>query len=587
MTYISSAGIVNFWVPGGVGGGDERPVDLPNGVAAGGLHLQVGGADVVESSEPQLGVLELRLRGAEQITITAIVPARDAVTWWTPGSAAPHASLPPSWAPAADLSAFAGIPLGVLTRGHNETALAYAVDGGLRPVNVRAGLVEESASFAVMIRIPAAGDSTVRLRLDVSGQEFARAATGVGRWLQEPYPVRFVAGAEDPVLCTWYFAHLDVTDEIVLAQADLAAAYGFGTVIVDDGWQTSRTERGYASCGDWDVAAEKFPHPRAFVDRLREHGLRTVWWVGTPFIGHRSKAIERGLATLADDADLEASVLDPRDPTTRAHLVNRVRQLLMQSGAEGLKLDFLERFAATADDDKHAVMVAAERLLEEIVTAAREIVPDVLIEFREPYVHPAVARHSTMIRVEDCPMSAVQNRLGIIDTRLSVPGIPVHSDPIMWGDEESDTRVAQHLINALFGVPQVSVDLAGLSKGHASTLSFWLSFWRENRDILLHGELAAESPEQQYPVIHARSGSRHVLVRYAAASLTLPGTWDEVRIVNADWSPPVLLCASRVQGSLTIRDAHGTVVEESEFSWSAGAHTLNVPTGGVALLERR
>ena len=37
------------------------------------------------------------------------------------------------------------------------------------------------------------------------------------------------------------------------------AAIGFGTLIMDDGWQTADTGRDYPYCGDWEPEPSKFP----------------------------------------------------------------------------------------------------------------------------------------------------------------------------------------------------------------------------------------------------------------------------------------------------------------------------------------
>jgi alpha-galactosidase len=576
----------DLWVPGGNGDEPERVLVLPPDAVASGLQIRVNASAEVNLVSAVEGIIELVLCAPADVALTALVPATDATAWWTPGSAIPHTTIPPLWASPTESNPFESLPIGALTRRDDETALVFAGDAGALSLTIRAGLIEETATFGVMVRVPRSQGHPVRIRLDVSGRPFSRATTDAGKWLGAPYQVRRSAGALDPVLCTWYFAHLDVTQQQVLAQADAASAYGFGTVIIDDGWQTEHVARGYATCGDWVPSPTKFGDPRALVEALHERGLRTLWWIGTPFLGHRSHAIGSGLAVLADEPDLEAAVLDPRDPATRRHLVARVGELLASTGADGVKLDFLERFGHVGPEDQASVTQAALGMLQDIVAAATSVVDDPLIEFREPYIHPILSQLSTMIRVGDCPMSPVQNRLGIIDMRLAVPGNIVHSDPVMWGSSESDARVAQHLANALFGVPQISVDLTTLGDGHAQTLAFWLQLWREHRDVLLEGELTAHAPEQHYPLVSAVLNGRMLIARYAAVTVPLTDGWSEARIVNADWSPLIVVCDQEVRAELVVRDPRGQVVDREVVDWSVGAHVVDVPAGGVAELKR-
>ena len=590
MTHVESSPVDTVWLPGGVSGRPETPVPLPDSRPPAGLRVRAGGAGGIQVREIGPGVAEVVFqRLDEPFTLTATVPATGAVAWWRPGSAVPHATIPPSWAEAVDATALQDIPIGALLIRHDATGLVYAVDAGTSRTRVRAGLVEETAEFMVLVTVdgPPAAPGEVRLYLDWSGGRFAEAVRGAGGWLQGEAGHRAAPGAHDPVLCTWYFAHQHVSAETIEAVADRAAELGFGTLIVDDGWQTTSHGRGYGSCGDWEVAAAKFPDPAGLVGRLHARGIRTMWWIGTPFLGHRARARELGLATLYDEPDMDAEVLDPRDPATRAHLVGRIRDLVDRTGADGVKLDFLERFVDRPDGGP-SVVAAAVLTLEEILAELRGLGREPLIEFREPYVHPVVARLASMVRIGDCPLSPVQNRVGIVDLRLARPGTPIHSDPIMWTEADRPERVAYHLINALLGVPQVSVDLLRLPEGQAAALAFWLGVWREHRELLLHGRLHPERPDLSYPVVRTEAGGRHFIARYAPSPVALPrGGWTEILLANADDSAPILLNdAGEVRADLEVWDAQGRLVARGAFDLAPGPTTVDVAEGGLARIRR-
>ncbi|MFE9611939.1 alpha-galactosidase [Streptomyces sp. NPDC006012] len=591
MTDAPSAAPLSIWVPGHNPARPQQPVFLGTTATARGLRLQATDTDAAQTTEVADGVWEISFRaGRAPLELTALVPAVDAVAWWRPGSTEPHATVPPSWGDPVDTTALLGIPVGALLLRQDRTGLVYALDAGSHRTSVRAGLVEESAEFAVMVTVQdAEPGAEIRLLLDVSGRPFAEAVPDTGRRLQRGGGTRVAPGAEDAVLCTWYFAHQDVTAGTVLAQADRAAELGFGVVIVDDGWQTMSQARGYGWCGDWEVAAEKFPDPADLVAELRTRGLRTMWWVGTPFLGFRARARTAGLATRYEETELDAAVLDPRDDATRRHLVERIRDLVVETGADGVKLDFLERFATPVphDSSPHSPVAATVRLLAEIVEAVEAAGVRPLIEFREPYVHPAVGRFATMLRVGDCPLSATQNRVGIVDLRMARPGQPVHSDPIMWAADDAAERVAHHLINALFGVPQVSVDLVRLDGAPSDALAFWLRVWTTYRETLLHGELLPQRPDLLYPLIAADDGDRHFVARYAPHAVTLPRRpWHEVLIANADDSAPLVVNgALPVSVRMEIWDARGRRTHRSLTELAPGPSVLPVPSGGLARLS--
>ena len=60
-------------------------------------------------------------------------------------------------------------------------------------------------------------------------------------------------------------------------------------LIVDDGWQTDDTNRGYAFCGDWQISPRRFPDMPAHVRRVHEMGLKYIVWYAVPFVGKKSE----------------------------------------------------------------------------------------------------------------------------------------------------------------------------------------------------------------------------------------------------------------------------------------------------------
>ncbi|MEY9853218.1 alpha-galactosidase [Leifsonia sp. EB41] len=540
-------------------------------------------------------VLNVGPDSSGSFTLSLRVPAADAVTLWRPGSTAPHGSIPPSWGDALRASPLDGMAVVNLVATDDRSILTVGADRGPHPLHMRAGIVEESGDMLVSFEWDGIDGQSMTVILDAGGRTFADSTGAVTRLLWgavEPVP----SINELPVYCTWYAVHLDVTERTLLPQLHEAAKYGFGTVIVDDGWQTRETGRGYGTAGDWRPEAGAFPDPRAFVRSVEQLGMRTMWWVGTPFIGYRSEAYQLDKAAIvADEPDLETAVLDPRSPAARAHLVGRLLRLLETTGAHGLKIDFLERFARDhdqappADADGASVEVSALQLLRELTEQAAAIRPELMLEFREPYIGPAAARYATMLRVSDCPLSPLQNRLGIVDLRLTSPGVSIHSDPVMWGDQDSPERVAQHLINTLFGVPQVSVDLVALSDSQRRVLGFWIEFWKENANTLLHGSFRPERPDLGYPIVRAADNRVHVIGRYAPVTVEVPqGDWRIVHIANADASGVVLRGTDTLDSvELTVRDAEGRLIDSVLLDGSATLLDVEVPTGGLLTLSRR
>ena len=62
---------------------------------------------------------------------------------------------------------------------------------------------------------------------------------------------------------------------------------------------------------------------------------------------------------------------------------------------------------------------AVQRLMVDVMRELRAIKSDILIEFRQRYIGPAMREFGNMFRVGDCPENASTNRVGVVDLRLT------------------------------------------------------------------------------------------------------------------------------------------------------------------------
>jgi alpha-galactosidase len=524
------------------------------------------------------------------LTFALLVPTRDAVALWSPGSDTNADGLPPAWVAARPISALDGIPIGCLLGRDDQALITFGIRAPATDVAVRAGIVEETAQLliAVQAQLDAGG---IDILIDTTTSRFDDAVRQMGGALGLHLPAVEEPNNE-PALCTWYAWHQDIDADRIGSEGMLAAELGFRTLIVDDGWQTAANERGYATCGDWVVEPTKFPDPARLVSALRDQGIQTMWWIGTPFLGNRSAASARGgLPTLSQEPQLEAAVLDPRSRKVRQHLLERLLDLVTDTGAAGLKIDFLDRWAHTPagppphDAVSSSVPDAALTLLDDLRTTLDAVAPDILLEFREPYVGPEAAQRATMLRVVDCPMSPRRNRRGTLDLRLTTAGIAVHADPVMWAADDSCERVAQHLHNAMFAVPQVSVRLNELSPDHRETLAQWLALWRAYRDTLLNGQITVTGVADGYRTAQAHKDNVAVTVQYAPEISVPPTGTRQWLLANAHDARDVLISVPRpATARIEIIDCRARHVRSWRSTLDA-VTALPIPPGGTAVLQ--
>ncbi|MGW7584552.1 glycoside hydrolase family 36 protein [Kitasatospora sp. NPDC054768] len=575
---------------GGTTAGTEDVWEPHAPTAAGGLRrLYVDGLDLRVSGTGTArgiadGVVEVTAEGAGEVRIEWRVPCVDATALWTPE---PRGTgwLPAAWSAPRRTSLANGAPIAALV-GTGDVALC-AFAAGRPDVLAGAGVVEETGEF----RFWAQATDRLTVRIDTSRRHFGRALADLAAWWGEGRTADIPEAARRPAYSTWYSMHQDITPKGVETQAALGKELGLDVIIVDDGWMTADRTRGYGHCGDWEPVS--LPDTAAHVRRVHDLGVRYMLWYALPFIGKDSAAYrEIGHLALADAAHMGAIVADPRHPEVRAFLTDRLARAVEEWGMDGLKVDFVDWFAradappARPGADCESVDEGVERLLAGIrgrITAAD---PEAMIEHRQPYVSPGLWPYATMIRATDCPLSPQENRQRTVDVRLAAGPVPVHADMLMWHQGEPPEQVACHLINVLFSVPQVSVDLAAQSEGQREAIAFWLGVFREHTATLQLGELLPARPDLGYPMVTARGADTVAVARYAALPVDVSGEdWHTLLVANADADPDVRLTGGRGQVAVTVQDARGRIVRQGEVELDRAA-AIVVPRGGLLTLRR-
>ncbi len=558
-----------------------------------------------EIAEEGIELIHLRIESDEArrppvFRISWDHPIVDVHGYWHP-RAGPDKGLAVSWAPGWRSKATSSAPVGCLYSLAGRNRLTLALSDALDTASVKVGVEEETARLLCSISIFEEPKAPLRgyeatLRLDTRDLPYHEALSDVGRWWAglpgyEPAPVPETARL--PMYSTWYSFHQDLDPGRVEEQCRLAKDLGCEAVIVDDGWQTTSNERGYAFTGDWEPAPEKLPDMREHVDRVHALGMEFLLWYSVPFVGVHSRAWERFSGMLlGKDERLGAGVLDPRFPEVREFLIGTYEAALREWDLDGFKLDFVDSFGSSEElgggRDYDGVPEAVDRLLTDTMQRLRRTKPDVMVEFRQSYVGPLMRKYGNMFRAMDCPNDAVENRMHTVDIRLLCGETAAHSDMLMWHPDDPVESAALQLVNVLFSVPQISVLLDKIPPEHVEMLGFWLAFWREHRDVLLDGAFAPHRPEAIYPVVFARTDEKLVAASYAETVVSLQGELPPTLIlVNGTLGSGVVLELERDGGSreIEVRDCRGRVVRTGSVELAKGLHKMEVPAAGVIVVR--
>jgi len=513
--------------------------------------------------------------------------------------------LRPNWSPHRHPARLAsGFPLFTAISLEGKNRVTLQLSDAKIPTSISQGVSEDDSRlyFTVTLfenTVNAVTEFQLTIRTDLRDIRYEKAIfDAVGYWEECGYKCAPVPElARHPVNSSWYTYHQDIDVSDIVDECRLSKQLGMDVLILDDGWMTDDVHRGYAFCGDWKVAEKKMGNMRTFVDKVHKEGLKFVLWYSVPFVGCYSKAYERFKDMYLNKKESPNGfwiVLDPRYPEVREYLVDVYVRAVREYGLDGFKLDFIDSFTLALDRakepdcrrDTESLEDATELLLCEIYKAVTALKPDALFEFRQSYVGPTVRKYGNMLRVSDCPMSPLTNRVESINLRLSSGESAVHSDMVMWNPKETAEQAASALIATLFSVPQISMRIKELSREHYEMLKFYLAFANEWRDVLLLGTLRADNPESLYSRVSAEKDGRGVTVLYSNSAVKIEKSFKEYLVVNGTDGDTVYLDLSALEGNYSFKvfDCRGRELECRTVA--AAILALNVPRSGIIKITK-
>jgi alpha-galactosidase len=431
----------------------------------------------------------------------------------------------------------------------------------------------------------------VSVMLDRRGGDFADTVRQCKEWIAAKNGFRTAYAPEsafDPLYSTWYAYLQDVHAGELEEEARLAASLGMKTMILDDGWQKVDSRTFYSATGDWMPVPSRFPDMKAHVDAVHKAGLKYMLWLAVPFMGNEAKNYPRFKDMLLTKGD--TGILDPRFPEVREYLISTYERVVGEWGFDGVKLDFIDSFVlpkndpAVKDDyagrDYRSLPDAVDRLMKDVLTRLKKINPDVLVEFRQHYMGPAILQYGNMMRCADCPADPTANRKRICDLRLTSEGIAVHSDMLVWSKDETPEGAALPILNALFSTIQYSMVLAKVSPEHRKVIASWIRFSQEHRKALLRGAFRPHHAENGYAWIEGESEGERIVAVYANDVCARTGVADRpVFIVNATGGRGALV-EFAADARVEFFDVFGKPTGVT--SVAKGVSRLDIPASGFA-----
>lgn len=565
--------------------------------------FKAGWESRTESTSIQIITLTLESEKAAtppEFTVKWRTPSIDVFGFWSPNISLDKSSY---WSSRTTSRAARYAPVISLYNQQDTNRITLAVSDTLNKVVTGAYLKEEDVNFHFYVnffseKTPSVKRYQVQFRIDTRPLHFSQILRDTARWWaampdQKPAPVPEFARL--PLYSTWYSFHQNITADEVVKQCHLAKPLGFDVLIVDDGWQTLDSQRGYRFTGDWEPI--RIGDMKNFVKRVHQSGIKFMLWYSLPFIGERAKNYTKFKGKYLSYWESQGTwVLDPRYPDVREYIINTYEKALKEWKLDGFKLDFMGWFRA----DKNTLITAAngrdfasvdqavDKLMTEIMTRLRDINPQIMIEFRQPYIGPRMRKYGNMFRATDCPNMALINRVRITDIRLLCDNTAVHSDMYVWHGDEPVEQSALQLLNVLFSVPQLSVKLDKVSSPHLRMIKFWTQYWKSNRSVFLDGTFIPSGPNANYPIIRGRTAEKTIIAVYN--NVTVPiDKYDQggLDIVNGKMSAGVVIDAKIRMGKRQIKifNCQGYLEYAKKMHIKPGVTKFAVPPSGLVVIS--
>ena len=552
-------------------------------------------------------IYKLSLKSKKSAALTPIsvqwrFPAHDIKGVWTT-NALHEKRIRADWEHPSIVSRLSvGAPILCLFGHEDDNILTIACKDVVNTIELEAPVREENSFIYCQLRfftekMPLTKEYETEIRIEKSLVHFSEAIRNISNWwasFPALTPIATPPAAMLPLYSTWYAYHQSITAEGLLAECKAAARLGYKVLVVDDGWQTLDSGRGYDYTGDWEP--DRIPDMAGFVESVHQLGMKCMIWYSVPFCGVKSKAYQQFKGKFLTEGHPWAPVFDPRYPEVRAYLVSKYASALLDWKLDGFKLDFIDDFKAYPETeltkangrDFASVNEGVHQLLIDIRSALEQINPAVLIEFRQKYIGPGLRPFGNMFRAFDCPNDSVGNRMRTTDVKLLCGTTAVHSDMLTWHYDEPVEIAALQLVNVLFSVPQLSVRMAEISSDHKQMITFYTRYWLENRAILLDGEFIPYSPLSNYPILSAYLDNKIIFGVYENAVVEIDPDFDQIDIINGKLHEQVAFECMGSLGTCQVRifDCQGNLDWESKENFEEGIHALEVPASGLIQLEK-
>ncbi len=499
-------------------------------------------------------------------------------------------------------SAFRNAPVYSLYNSSGVNRLTFACSEIIDPVVMGGFIHSTHPEFKCFVKLftrphEPVTNYTINIRIDRRKQHLQASLSDVSDWWKSTNQITLMGAPDEavvPYYSTWYTFNRELYGDEVDVQAKMASDLGCKAIILDDGWQQEKDTLGADFYGDWQPAYNRFPDFAGHIQNVQSYGMDYLVWHALPLVGEQTEAYQKFKGKFLFYLEwARAWIPDPRFPEVRKYYTDIVVRNIKKYNLDGMKLDFFEQFWYEHPEnfemgngrDYFSLEEAGLKMLDDIIKAAKHINPDVLIEFRQQYIGPAMWSYANLFRANDCQYSLIDNRASCMDIRLMNPNLIVHSDMVTWNVQESPEVAAKQLLNVFFTVPQISVNLAEIPQSHRDMVKFLLSKWTEYKTTLVRSNILVKGVEMKCPYIQAYDKKNIVAMFYADmfSKISVRGK-EKMLLVNGKDSDIIRIDFQNVGDEsyqIITYSCTGKIINQKITSLKSGLNDFEVPVSGL------
>ncbi len=306
-------------------------------------------------------------------------------------------------------------------------------------------------------------------------------------------------GALHPLWCSWtdWFSD-DVTDEVILRSVAEGVKLGIRNFIIDDGWFGPGLDNDYdveLNIGDWRPDPAKIKDMGELVRQVKALG-------GVPMIWCAPHAVARGAdcfqqrkkhLIVGENGELMETpnkfhCLCFMCPEAREIMADICASFIREWDFDGAKYDLFNSvptMRCCSGDHEHDVtsmMEGLEKTLELIDHKSRAVKDNYIVELKQNYGTPFLARYGSMTRAGDTPYNPQGNFERTLYVQAYSP-YSINDYQTITGADSPESAACVVIKMMAVGIPTYSIDFDRLPDENKAVLAHYNNWYNDHIDL--------------------------------------------------------------------------------------------------------